>query len=77
MKEKLGYDTLDLLTVKEVALKFKCSVQTVGNLIREDKLPAIKFGRLYKIRKEDLEEYTRSRYLRATKKAGKASGSIQ
>ena len=55
-KEK-EVNTLDYLTIKEVALALKCSQDTVRADIEEGILPAYRFGgRLIRVKKSDLEK---------------------
>jgi excisionase family DNA binding protein len=51
----------DLLTVEEVAEDCKVSTQTVRNWIKTGALPAIKLGREFRIKREDLNVMVASR----------------
>jgi excisionase family DNA binding protein len=44
-------------TVEEVAKMLKVSDQTVRALIRQGNLPALRIGRVWRIKKEDLRAY--------------------
>ena len=46
-----------LLTVAEVAELFRVSSMTVYRLIRNGELPAVRVGRSYRVREEDLQSY--------------------
>jgi excisionase family DNA binding protein len=46
-----------LLTVREVADNLRVSTMTVYRLIREDKLPAYRVGKHFRIKVSDLEAY--------------------
>lgn len=46
-----------MLTTKEVAEKLKVTQKTIRNLIESGELPAYRFGRDYRIKEEDFEEY--------------------
>jgi excisionase family DNA binding protein len=46
-----------LLTAKEVADMLKLNVLTVYEYIRKSKLPAVKFGRSYRIEEKDLNKF--------------------
>lgn len=45
------------LTTKEVSLLLKVKEVTVRRWIQQNKLPAIRFGREYRIKAGDLEKY--------------------
>ena len=49
--------TQRLLTAGEVAEQLRVSTMTVYRLIRRGELPAVRVGRNYRVRSEDLEEY--------------------
>ena len=49
-----------LLTVKQVAEMLHVSNQNVGRLIKSGALNAIKVGKQYRVKKEDLEDFLRS-----------------
>ena len=46
-----------LLTVNEVADLFRVSSMTVYRLIRSGELPAVRVGRSYRVREDDLDAY--------------------
>lgn len=46
-----------LLTVAEVADLFRVSSMTVYRLIRNGDLPAVRVGRSYRVREDDLQAY--------------------
>ena len=46
-----------LLTVAEVADLFRVSSMTVYRLIRNGELPAVRVGRSYRVREDDLKSY--------------------
>ena len=46
-----------MLTTKEVAEKLKVTQKTIRNLIESGELPAYRFGRDYRIKEEDFDEY--------------------
>jgi len=48
---------LKFLTVSDVAGLLKLNCLTVYEYIRKGKLPAVKFGRNYRIDQEELEEF--------------------
>ena len=47
------------LTVEEIAAELRVHVGTVRGWIREGKLKGAKFGRDYRIRREDYEKFIR------------------
>jgi len=49
-----------LLTVAEVADLFRVSSMTVYRLIRNGELPAVRVGRSYRVREDDLQSYLQS-----------------
>lgn len=49
--------TAPLLTVAEVADLFRVSSMTVYRLIRNGDLPAVRVGRSYRVREDDLQAY--------------------
>ncbi|MDR1631235.1 MAG: helix-turn-helix domain-containing protein [Oscillospiraceae bacterium] len=46
-----------LMTCKDVAVRYHVKIETVWTWIREGKLKAAKFGRIYRIRPEDLKYF--------------------
>ena len=53
------------MTVNEVAQLMRVSKMTVYRLIRHGDLPAVRVGRGYRIRQEDVHRYLDSRYTEA------------
>ncbi len=49
------------LSVEEVAQKLKMDVETIRKWIRRKQLKAYKFGRDYRIRREDFDQFVRER----------------
>ncbi len=47
----------ELLTVREVAVLTRVSTMTVYRLIKRGELPAVRVGRSYRIRRQDLIRY--------------------
>ena len=47
------------LLVEEVAEKLRLHPNTVREYIKGGKLPAAKFGKVYRIKEQDLEEFIR------------------
>ena len=56
----LGSGRDRLLTVGEVAGELRVSNMTVYRLIKSGQLPAIRVGKNYRLRQQDLEEYLRA-----------------
>jgi excisionase family DNA binding protein len=53
------------VTVNEVAQLMRVSKMTVYRLITQGDLPAVRIGRAYRIREEDVHRYLDSRYTEA------------
>ncbi|HEX2026047.1 MAG TPA: helix-turn-helix domain-containing protein [Actinomycetota bacterium] len=53
------------ITVNEVAQLLRVSKMTVYRLIRQGDLPAVRIGRGYRLREEDVHRYLDSRYTEA------------
>jgi excisionase family DNA binding protein len=53
-------DPISLLTVAEVATVIRVSRMTVYRLIRRGQLKAIRVGRNYRVREDDLQRYLES-----------------
>ncbi|HYZ10547.1 MAG TPA: helix-turn-helix domain-containing protein [Actinomycetota bacterium] len=53
------------VTVNEVAQLMRVSKMTVYRLINQGELPAVRIGRGYRIREEDVHRYLDSRYTEA------------
>jgi len=56
-----------LLTVNETAKILRLGPETVARYIREGKIPAIKFGRVWRVEEKDLENFIRKRKIGAKK----------
>ena len=54
-----------LLTVNEVADLLRVSRMTVYRLIKEGQLKALRVGRSYRLREDDVDEYLSKRYTEA------------
>ncbi len=52
---------IEFYTVEEVAKALKLHPYTVRRLCREKKIPAFKFGGQWRINKDDLEKFIKSR----------------
>ncbi|MDQ4004983.1 MAG: helix-turn-helix domain-containing protein, partial [Actinomycetota bacterium] len=50
------------VTVNEVAQQMRVSKMTIYRLIRHGDLPAVRIGRGYRVREEDVHRYLDSRY---------------
>ncbi len=53
------------LTVAEVARSLRVSTMTVYRIIKAGELPAVRVGRGYRIRPDDLRRYLEQRYMDA------------
>jgi len=49
-----------VLTLKEIAERLKLHPNTLRRYIKEGKLPAMKFGRVWRVEEEDLKEFMRA-----------------
>ena len=54
-----------LLTVNEVADHLRVSRMTVYRLIKEGQMKALRVGRSYRLREDDVDEYLSKRYTEA------------
>lgn len=59
-----------LLTVREVAETMRVSTMTVYRLIRAGELPAIRVGKHFRIRVEDLDTYLEERTVPGAARGG-------
>jgi excisionase family DNA binding protein len=64
-----------LLDRDEVASRLGLSPLTVGHMMRAGRLPAFKYGRLWRIREADLDEYIRAIAKRGTSTSDDKEGS--
>jgi excisionase family DNA binding protein len=53
------------LTVAEVSRQLRVSNMTVYRIIKAGELPAIRVGRGYRMREEDVRKYLEQRYMNA------------
>ena len=53
------------VTVAEVASQLRVSNMTVYRLVQAGQLPAVRVGRSYRIREEDVDKYLASQYTQA------------
>jgi excisionase family DNA binding protein len=53
------------VTVGEVAALLRVSTMTVYRLVQAGQLPAVRVGRSYRIREEDVDRYLGSQYTEA------------
>ena len=53
------------MTVAEVAQLMRVSTMTVYRLIKAGDLPAVRVGKSYRIREDDVDQYLASRYTEA------------
>lgn len=67
MDFQAGSDAVQLrfATVAEVARRLRVSNMTVYRLVKAGQLPAVRVGRGYRIREEDVLRYLESRYMDA------------
>ncbi len=55
-----------LLTVAEVAAQLRVSTMTIYRLIRSGELPAVRVGRNYRVRADELEAYLQAQVVDPT-----------
>jgi excisionase family DNA binding protein len=60
----------DLYALSQVAQILRCSRKTVYRLISSGRLRAVRWGRSYRFRREDVQEFVRTSLIRVTKKVG-------
>ena len=60
-----SFEKARFLTVQEVAQLMRVSSMTVYRLIRAGDLPAVRVGRSFRVRAEDVDGYLQSRYTQA------------
>ena len=60
-----GFTQARPLTVNEVADLLRVSRMTVYRLIKEGQLKALRVGRSYRLREDDVDEYLSKRYTEA------------
>ena len=53
------------LTALEVAERMRVSKMTVYRLIRSGKIPAVRIGRAFRVREDDVEKYLDASYVTA------------
>lgn len=47
----------EFLTVREVAKRLKLHPETIARYIRQGELPALKFGRVWRMEKEEVDKF--------------------
>ncbi|HEY1634191.1 MAG TPA: helix-turn-helix domain-containing protein [Acidimicrobiales bacterium] len=62
---KAQYATATFLTVAEVASLLRVSSMTVYRLINAGELPAVRVGKSYRLREDDVDRYLAARYTEA------------
>jgi excisionase family DNA binding protein len=60
-----SFATASFLTVAEVARRLRVSNMTVYRIVQAGELPAVRVGRGYRIREDDLLRYLDARYMDA------------
>ena len=60
----------DLYALSQVAQILRCSRKTVYRLISSGRLRAVRWGRSYRFRREDVQEFVRNSVIRVPKKVG-------
>ncbi|MHB8295755.1 MAG: helix-turn-helix domain-containing protein [Acidimicrobiales bacterium] len=62
---QLQHDKARFVTVSEVARMFRVSNMTVYRLVSSGAIPAVRVGRSYRIRAEDVDRYLEEQYTEA------------
>lgn len=62
---QLNYARARFLTVGEVAEMLRVSTMTVYRLINSGELPAVRIGKSFRLREEDVDKYLADRYTEA------------
>ncbi len=57
-----GPGTEEFMTVAEVATRMRVSKMTVYRLLHGGELPAVRVGRSFRVREEDVDEYLRKSF---------------
>jgi excisionase family DNA binding protein len=60
----------DLYALSQVAQILRCSRKTVYRLISSGRLRAVRWGRSYRFRREDVQEFVRTSLIRVPKSVG-------
>jgi len=60
----------ELYALSQVAQILRCSRKTVYRLISSGRLRAVRWGRSYRFRREDVQEFVRNSVIRVPKKVG-------
>jgi excisionase family DNA binding protein len=61
----LQYSKSQFLTVSEVARQLRVSNMTVYRLINSGQLPAVRIGKSFRLREEDIDRYLAERFTEA------------
>ncbi len=70
-ENKLGVAVIeDLYAMSQVAQILRCSRKTVYRLISSGRLGAVRWGRSYRFRREDVQEFVRGSLIRVPKRVG-------
>jgi excisionase family DNA binding protein len=59
------FSTARFFTVTEVARQLRVSNMTVYRIVKSGQLPAVRVGRGYRIREDDVRKYLQDRYMDA------------
>ncbi len=60
----------DLYEMSQVAQILRCSRKTIYRLISSGRLGAVRWGRSYRFRREDVQEFVRGSLIRVPKRVG-------
>lgn len=70
MTQEQGFSDVTFLTVQEVAELMRVSKMTVYRMVHAGELPAVRFGRSYRVPANAVESYLRQAVVDGTGKAG-------
>lgn len=73
MAQEQNFSNVNFLTVQEVADLMRVSKMTVYRMVHAGELPAVRFGRSYRVPANAVEEYLRSAVVDGTETQGPAS----
>jgi excisionase family DNA binding protein len=74
MEDKPG--TPEVLTTADVAKILRLSIKTVGDMMRNGELPAMRIGGVWRVRRESLDEWMKRQELNSATKNSPLADSI-
>ena len=73
MTQEQNFSNVNFLTVQEVAELMRVSKMTVYRMVHAGELPAVRFGRSYRVPANAVESYLRSAMVDGTETQGPSS----